>query len=83
METTGADHAIAAIANKASVAGSGLALWGGLSASDIAAFGGLLIAAIGLCVQWYYKRKGDRRDSELHSVQMDEARKALGEYLKK
>jgi hypothetical protein len=74
LETTGADHAIAAIANKASVAGGGIALWGGMTASDLAAIGGLLIAGIGLCVQWYYKRKGDRRDEALHQAEMDKLR---------
>jgi hypothetical protein len=70
----GSDHAIAAVANKASVAGGGLALWGGMTASDMAAIGGLLIAMIGLCVQWYYKRKGDRRDAELHAAEMEKLR---------
>ncbi len=72
----GTEHAIAAIANKASVAGGGIALFGGLSASDIAAFGGLLIAAIGVCIQWYYKRKGDRRDQELHDAELERLRRS-------
>ena len=75
MKDQAAEHAIAAIANKTTVAGSGIALWGSWTSSDIAAFGGLLIAAIGLCVQWYYKRRGDRRDAEEHQARMDSFRR--------
>jgi hypothetical protein len=28
------------------------------------------VALIGLCIQFYYKRKSDRREAELHSAQM-------------
>lgn len=41
--------------------GSGTALLGGLSANEIAAYGGLIIGLIGLLVNWYYKMKEDRR----------------------
>lgn len=36
--------------------------------------GGLLVAIVGLAVQWYYKRKADRRDAELHVERMRELR---------
>lgn len=41
--------------------GSGTALFGGLSANEVAAYGGLIIGVIGLLVNWYYKAKEDRR----------------------
>lgn len=62
-----AEAAIAAVAQKFSVAGGSAALVGGLTANEIAAFGGLLIAAIGLAVQFYYKRKDDRRKTAQHN----------------
>jgi len=54
--------------------GGGIALWGGLTANDIAAFGGLLVAVIGVCIQWYYKRRADRRDAELHAAKLADIR---------
>jgi hypothetical protein len=41
--------------------GSGAAVLGGLSANEIAAYGGLLIGVLGLLINWYYKAKEDRR----------------------
>ena len=41
--------------------GSFTAIFGGLSANEIAAYGGLFIGAIGMLVNWYYKAKEDRR----------------------
>lgn len=70
MRDQATEAAVSGIAQKASMAGGGLALYGGLTASDIAAFGGLLIAFVGLCVQFYYKRKGDRRATELHAARL-------------
>lgn len=70
MQERAADAAVAAVAHKVTTAGGGVALWGGLTANDIAAFGGLLIAAIGLAVQIYFKRKADRRDAELQTARL-------------
>lgn len=52
---------IAAVANKVTYGGGGVAFLGGLAASDIAAIAGVVIATVGLVIQWYYKRKDDRR----------------------
>ena len=48
-------------ASAVTYAGSGTALFGGLSANEVAAYGGLIIGVIGLLVNWYYKAKEDRR----------------------
>jgi hypothetical protein len=37
------------------------AFFGGLTANEIAAYGGLAIGLAGLCINWYYKAKEDRR----------------------
>lgn len=68
MKDQAAEATVAAIANKVTYAGGTTAFLGGVSANEIAAFGGLLVAVIGLLVQWYYKRKDDRRKGELHSA---------------
>jgi hypothetical protein len=44
-------------ASTATYAGSGTAVYFGLTANEIAAFGGLLVAVVGLIVTWYYKHQ--------------------------
>jgi uncharacterized membrane protein len=69
-----AEATIAGIAQKVGLSGGATAAIGGLTANEIAAFGGLLVAVVGLAIQWYYKRKADRRDAELHAERMRELR---------
>lgn len=86
MKDQAIEATVTSLANKATGAGAGLALYGGWAASDIAAIGGLLIAVIGFCVTVYYKRKADRRDAaqearetEEHSLRMDVLRRGRDE----
>lgn len=65
-----ADQTVAAIANKTTVAGGGIAVLGGLTASDTAAYGGLAVAVISVLVQWFYKARADRRAGELHRARL-------------
>ena len=74
MRQEAVEAAIAATANKATYAGGTTAVVFGLAANELAAIGGLIVAVIGLCVQWYYKRKADRRESELHQERLSEIR---------
>jgi hypothetical protein len=68
------DAVMAAIGKNMAVGGGSSALVFGLAASDLAAIGGLLVAIIGLCIQFYYKRRADRRDAELHTVRIAKIR---------
>lgn len=77
------DHAadIAATAKNVVLASGGVSVFGGLTANEVAAVGGLLVGFIGLIVQIYYKRKADRReavaearDAEYHAERMRELR---------
>lgn len=42
----------------------------GLSANEAAAVVGAIVAVIGLCVQVFYNRRRDRRESEEHKARM-------------
>ena len=64
------DSAIAAAAQKAAVVGGSTAFLGGLTANELAAFGGLLVGCIGLLIQWYYKRKELRLRKEFYTAQL-------------
>lgn len=66
---------IAAIASKATYGGGTVAVIGGMTANELAAIGGLFCAVVGLVVQWYYKRKSDRREAELHDERLRDLRK--------
>ena len=61
---------MAAIGKNMAVGGGGSAVVMGLTIGDMAAIGGLVVAIIGLCIQWYYKRKSDRREAELHTARL-------------
>lgn len=70
MNDQATESAIAATAQKVSFSASGAALYGGLTANDLAALIGVTVAIIGLLVQWHYKRKADRREQVLHEAQL-------------
>lgn len=72
MQDHASDLVAAAIGKNMAVGGGTSAVIFGLAASDLAAFGGLLIALIGLAIQFYYKRRADRREAELHATLMSE-----------
>lgn len=68
---------VARAADKITVAAGGAALWGGWTANEYAAFGGLIFAGLGLAVQIYFKikddqrrREADARDREEHAARM-------------
>ncbi|MCH1908007.1 holin [Stenotrophomonas sp. Y6] len=70
MKDQAAEATIAAVAQKVAYGGGGVAAFGGLTANEIAAFGGLFIAFLGLLVQVYFKVLDNRRKSELHKLML-------------
>jgi hypothetical protein len=80
------DSNIAAVANKVTVAGGGTTfLLGGLTANDIAMFGGLAITIVSVLIQVFYKRRSDararrseKREAEEHAARMKVLRKEAG-----
>lgn len=74
MKEHATDAAMAAIGKNMAVGGGGSAVVMGLTIGDMAALGGLVVAVIGLCIQFFYKRKADRRDAEYHATRMAEMR---------
>lgn len=68
------EEAIAAAAQKFATVGGASALYGGLTANDIATFVGTGAALIGVAIQFYYKRKADRREAEFHAERMKDLR---------
>lgn len=59
------------IAGKVGALGGGAsAFFFGLTANEFAALTGVCVAVIGLCVQWFYSRRKDRRESAEHVARM-------------
>ena len=65
-----ADTIAVAVGKTATYSGGASAFIFGLSANELAAFGGLFVAMIGVCIQWYFGRKRDRREAEYHAARL-------------
>lgn len=65
--------ASAAVASKVSAGGALTAIFAGITSSEIAAIGGLLIGVTGLAVQWYYRHREFRLRQREHDVAMSRA----------
>lgn len=74
MDGTAGDAVGLMVGKTATYGGGASAFFFGLSANEVAALGGLLVAAVGLCVQIYYNRRKDKRDAEYHFARMSELR---------
>lgn len=77
-----ADTTIAGFAGKVTQGGGVAAIYGGLTANEWAAFGGLAIAVISALISWAYrhraaKREAEaaRRDVEYHAERMAELKR--------
>lgn len=74
MQDHAQDAVLAAIGKNMAVTGGSASVIGGLATSDLMAVGGFLVAVVGVCIQWYYKRKADKRDEELHAERLKDLR---------
>ncbi len=61
---------VATVANRATGAGSAVTFWGWFTASDLGVWLGILIGITGLAVNWYFRRKSDRRYEVEHAAYM-------------
>ena len=64
------EAAIAATASKATYGGAGASVISWLMSSEFGVLMGILIGVIGLCINWYYKHKEDRRQQKEHEQKM-------------
>lgn len=61
---------VAAAASKATYLGSGAAVTGWLLSSEFAVLAGLVLGVAGFVVNFYYRRKQDRREQAEHDAKM-------------
>lgn len=70
VQSTPAAEMMSTAASKSTYIGAATAAWGGLSASDLAAIGGLILALAGFVVNLYFKMRDDRRAQAEHTARM-------------
>jgi hypothetical protein len=70
MKNEAIEASVAAVASKSTYAGAGSAALGWFLSNEFAVVFGIVVAAVGLLVNWYYKRKADRRAEHLHAVRL-------------
>ena len=61
---------VTAVAQKTTIGGSIMALFGGITATELAAVGGLVLAVLGFAVNLYFQWREDRRKSEEHIIRL-------------
>ena len=70
--------AITATSQKATIGGSIMALFGGITATELAAVGGLVLAFFGFAVNLYFQWREDRRKSEEHLLRLASFDRRIG-----
>jgi len=61
---------VASVASKATYVGAGTSFIGWLATSEAGVVVGILLGVIGFVVNFYFKRREDRRQQEVHDAQM-------------
>lgn len=64
------DATIATVAHKTAQGGALTTFIGWATSSQGTAAIGIAIGLVGLCIQWYYRRKQDKREAAEHAVRM-------------
>jgi len=77
MPLHSADSTIANMSHAAAWGGASVAVFGGLTANEWAAFCGGAAALCGVLVQVVFKRRDDRRKKELHALEVALRKRAL------
>lgn len=74
LNMTQLHQTIAAAADKATWTGSAGSVLGWMTSSAFGMWAGIVIGVLGLVVNWYFKRKGDRRSQEAHNAYLETLR---------
>jgi hypothetical protein len=61
---------LAVLGNRTTGAGAGLGVYGWLTSSQFIGLAGVVIALIGVLINWHYKAKAHRRSEAEHELRM-------------
>ena len=88
MATETTNNVAPVVAKVSTYGGSAGAVFFGLTANEMAALGGLLIAAVGLLVSLYFQVRNDRRnaqrrwqESQRHELEMQRLRREVDRHV--
>ena len=70
MATETSNNVAPVVAKVSTYGGSAGAVFFGLTANEMAALGGLLIAGVGLLVSLFFQIRNDRRNNQRHQLEM-------------
>ena len=76
IEDHGHNLVMATIGSATTKAGASVSVFGWLISQEGMTFIGAAVAVIGMGINWYYKRKEDRRGQEEHDARMRELKEA-------
>lgn len=71
------DTALAGVGSKTTYTGMTSTAVGWLTSSQAVTIIGLTLGICGFALNWYYSRKRDRREQELHELRMTELREEI------
>jgi len=66
------DATMAALGSKATYTGASTSIVGWVLSSQFGVLAGILIGLAGLCINWYYRHKQDKREEAEHKRRMEE-----------
>lgn len=70
MDKETIEAGVAAVASKTTYTGAGAMVLGWVTSNEFAVLFGLIVGVAGLCVNWYYKAKADRRADREHALRV-------------
>ncbi len=81
MATESSNNVAPVVAKVSTYGGSAGAVFFGLTANEMAALGGLLIAAGGLLVSLFFQIRNDRRNNQRHQLEMKRLQREVDHHV--
>lgn len=81
MATETSNNVAPVVAKVSTYGGSAGAVFFGLTANEMAALGGLLIAAVGLLVSLFFQIRNDRRNNQRHQLEMKRLQREVDHHV--
>ncbi|WP_282266507.1 holin [Stenotrophomonas sp. PS02298] len=81
MATETSNNVAPIVAKVSTYGGSAGAVFFGLTANEMAALGGLLIAGVGLLVSLFFQVRNDRRNNQRHKLEMERLQREVDHHV--
>lgn len=81
MATETSSNVAPIVAKVSTYGGSAGAVFFGLTANEMAALGGLLIAGVGLLVSLFFQIRNDRRNNQRHQLEMKRLQREVDHHV--